>query len=362
MIIKMPNPINEHSTLMAKKVVGKFKEIIDVKAGFSAFFPRETTATLMVDVEVQRDNDTIAVDVTRFTDGNKSKSTRHSEHTYKPPFYKEEYDFSQDEIYMNTVALGALEVAGANQAIAKNAVKEVAKNRLKIERAIRKQQADVLQTGIVSLINGDSIDYRRKAASMVDVGAAQYWGASTSTPLVQFAAAGKFLREIGNSSGNTLNITMRSDAMTQLLSNDSMQQILESRRMDRAKIDMPQFNASEGMTFHGQIAAGDFVINLWTYEEKYTDADGNTKYYLDKGNVIILPNDFMGKTIFGGLPFMRSGSVNGVAARMPGVIEKDYLLRALSDEKTISSTLELTSAPLVVPFTIDKVYTLKVLA
>jgi len=59
---------------------------------------------------------------------------------------------------------------------------------------------------------------------------------------------------------------------------------------------------------------------------------------------------------------MRQANIGGATVKVPGVMEADFLLRGYDDEKTISSTLELTSAPLVVPFTIDKIYTLKVLA
>lgn len=355
-------PINQHSVTIAKKVVGKFQEDIPVRSGFGGFFPKETTATLMIDVEVERDNDTIAVDVLRFTEGNKNKFTRATEHTYVPPFFKEDYDFGRDEVYMNTVALGVTNATGANQAIAQNALKNVRKNKKKIERAIRKQQADVLQTGIVTLKNGDSIDYRRKAASMVDLGGGNYWNEAATKPAEDLGDAMTFLRDEGNSVGSTINVVMRTDAMNAFLANDSMKEILNSRRMDRAKIDMPQFNEATGMAFHGQIAAGDFSVNLWTYNEKYTDAQDATVYYLDRENVVVLPSDFMGKQCYGGLPFMRKTNIGGASAKLPGVKEADFLLRAYDDEKTISSTLELTSAPLAVPFTIDKVYTIKVLA
>ena len=171
-----------------------------------------------------------------------------------------------------------------------------------------------------------------------------------------------FLRDEGNSTGMTVNVVMRSDAMNAFLANAKTQTILESRRMDRIKIDMPQFNEASGMAFHGQVAAGDFVVNLWTYNEKYTNAAGTTVHYLDNDKVIILPSDFQGKTVFGGLPYMRKTSINGTSANIPAVKEADYLLRAYDDLKTISSVLELTSAPLVIPFTIDKIYTMKVLA
>lgn len=356
--------IQEHSAQIAKVVVGRFIEDIPVRAGFGALFPTTTTATLYVDVEVERDNDLISVDVQRFTEGNKNKYTKSTEHTYVPPFHKEDYDFSRDEVYLNTVALGVTNVAGANQAIAQNALKNIRKNRKKIERAIRKQQADVLQTGIVTLKNGDSIDYKRRAESIVDIDVAGiYWNVDGSNPMADLSNAMTFLRDVGNSNAPTINVVMRSDAMTAFLANAAVRNQADVlKRINRVEIDMPSFSEATGMAFHGQVAAGDFVVNLWTYNEKYTDKAGATQYYLKRENVIVLPSDFEGKTVFGGLPYMRETNIGGAMVKVPGVMEADFLLRAYDDEKTISSTLELTSAPLVVPFTIDKVYTMKVLA
>ena len=116
----------EHSNALTKKIVGKFEEEIPVRSGFSGWFPEETTPTLEVDVEVQRGNDLIASDVIRFTEGNKNKFSRVSEHKYIPPFFKEDYDFQRDQVYMNTIANGVgMENAQVNSVIARNAVKHV---------------------------------------------------------------------------------------------------------------------------------------------------------------------------------------------------------------------------------------------
>lgn len=356
--------IINHSKTIVSKIVGKFEEMIPVRSGFSGWFPEETTPTLEVDVEVQRDNDLIAVDVVRFTEGNKNKYTRATEHKYVPPFFKEDYDFQRDQVYMNTVAMGVTGNPNINRVIAQNALKAVEKNRAKIERAIRKQQADVLQTGIVTVANGDNVDYRRKAASMVNVDTAgDYWSvAATATPIDDLAAGMRFLRDVGNSNGSVVNVVMRTAAFNAFLNTTQVKTQADIRRIDRVNIAMPQFSEASGFALQGQIAAGDFVVNLWTYNEKYTDANGVTQYYLAESNVIMLPDDFMGKTVFGGLPVLNETTVGGQTVKVPGVVEANYLIRAYSDEKTISSTIELTSAPLVIPFTIDKIYTMKVLA
>ncbi len=359
--------IQDHSAKLTSKIVGKFEEMIPVRTGFAGWFPEETTPTLEVDVEVQRDNDLIAVDVVRFTEGNKNKSSRVSEHKYIPPYFKEDYDFQRDQVYMNTIALGVgMENAQVNRVLAMNALKQVTKNRDKVIRAIRKQQADVLQTGIVALENGDNIDYRRKATSMVNVDTAgDYWSVSaTATPITDIRKGMDFLRNVGNSGGSAVNVIMRSAALEAFLATTQVKEQGPNviQQIQRININMPQFDGVSGFAFHGQIAAGDFNVNLWTYNEKYTDANGATQYYLAENKVVMMPDDFQGKTVFGGLPTMNRTSINGVSTAVPGIVEANYLIRNYSDEKTMSSTIELTSAPLVVPFTIDKIYTMQVLA
>lgn len=359
--------IQDHSAKLTSKIVGKFEEMIPVRTGFAGWFPEETTPTLEVDVEVQRDNDLIAVDVVRFTEGNKNKLSRVSEHKYIPPYFKEDYDFQRDQVYMNTIALGVgMENVQVNRVLAMNAIKQVTKNRDKVIRAIRKQQADVLQDGIVRLNNGDNIDYRRKATSMVNVDTAgDYWSVSASaTPITDIRKGMDFLRNVGNSGGSAVNVIMRSAALEAFLATTQVKEQGPNviQQIQRININMPQFDGVSGFAFHGQIAAGDFNVNLWTYNEKYTDANGATQYYLAENKVVMIPEDFQGKTVFGGLPTMNRTSINGVSTAVPGIVEANYLIRNYSDEKTMSSTIELTSAPLVVPFTIDKIYTMQVLA
>ncbi|MFO0090016.1 MAG: major capsid protein [bacterium] len=364
----MPLSIQEHSNLLTQKVVGKFEEMTPVRTGFAGWFPEETSSSLLVSVEVQRDSDLIAVDVVRFTEGNKNKSSRLTEHLYQPPYFKEDYDFQRDQVYMNTIGNGVgLENPRVNRQIAENAVKGVSKNRDKVLRAIRKQQADVLQTGIVTLKNGDNIDFRRKAASMVNVstGGGVYWGTSaTATPITDIRKGLDFLRNVGNSGGSAVNVVMRSKALEALLATTQIKEQGPNtiQQIQRININMPQFDGVSGFAFHGQIAAGDFNVNLWTYNEKYTDENGATQYYLDEKYVVMMPDDFQGKTVFGALPTLNQTSIGGVTADVPGIVEAQYLIRSYSDKKTMSSTLELTSAPLVVPFTIDKIYTMQVFA
>lgn len=357
--------IIEHTSVMTTKVVGTFKEVIPVAEGFSSWFPRETTPTFFVDIRVKRGTRKVAVDVMRFTEGQATKMTKLTEDKYLPPYYELEYFFNRDEIYMRALEMGGMSSPTSNRMIAQNALDNLIEQKNMIGRSIKKQQAEVLQYGTITLVNGDNIDFRRKPASMVDVVAdgGAYWdNPTTAKPLSDLAKGGKFLRNVGTATGNVLNYVGRSETIAALLATDEFKSFADFRHIERMNIGMPQFSDSTGFTFNGQFAAGDFRVNIWSYDEIYEDENGADQYYLEDGMVILLPVNFQGKTVFGALPGMTDSTIAGTKTKIPAAVETDYLIRPFYDERTISSGMKMSSAPIVLPITIDRIYTLKVLA
>lgn len=357
--------IIEHNAAMTSKIVGAFDEQITVAAGFSQWFPRETTPTYYIDIHTRRGTRKIAPDVVRFTEGIPTKLSNVTHDKFLPPYYELEYYFNRDEVYMNALSFGTMTNPGTNRMIARNAFENLLEQRLMIERSIRRQMAGVLQTGIITLVNGDNINFRRRAESMVDIATdgGVYWNNSTTaTPLADIATGAAFLRNIGTASGNELNLIARSNVIANLMATTQVKDAADLRWIERVNIGFPQFTESTGFTFNGQIAAGDFRVNLWSYDEFYEDENEVTQYYMDEGNVVLLPANFEGKTVFGGLYGMKDATVEGVDTRIPAIMEKEYSIRGFSDEKTMSSGLIQSSAPIVLPITVDRIYTMKVLA
>lgn len=357
--------IIEHTPLMTSKVVGAFQEVITVQEGFSAWFPRETTPSLYVDIRTRRGTRKLAPDVVRFTEGKPTKMSKGTEDKYLPPFYELEYFFNRDEVYMRALEFGSLNSPAANKMIAKNALDNLVEQRNMIERSIRLQQAQVFQTGIITLINGDNINFRRRAESMVDVTAdgGVYWNnPTTATPLADIAKGGAFLRNIGTATGNALNLIARGSVIANLMATDEFKTLADFRHIERLNVGMPQFSESTGFTYNGQVAAGDFRVNLWSYDEMYEDENDQTQFYLDEENVVLLPVNFIGKTVFGGLYGMKDATIAGTDTRIPAIQEAEFLIRPFHDDRTMSSGIKMSSAPIVLPITVDRVYTMKVLA
>mgnify|MGYP001796820659 CR=1 FL=1 len=159
----------------------------------------------------------------------------------------------------------------------------------KIERAYEIQCSQVLETGIVSLNAGTNIDFKRKAASLVDKGADNYWATGTINPFLDLENGCKFLRQEGKAQGSMFNAIMGGEAYKDFLDNDIVKARADIRNYSLDAIRAPQ-NNSVGASLHGVVSAGSYSVALWTYPE-YFDAtsNGSSTPYINEKKTIILP-------------------------------------------------------------------------
>lgn len=354
--------LNQHKENITKRIIASFSDEMPVKTGLSAFFPSETTIEKQVGIEVERNRQLVAVDVQRCTDANRNTFTTHAEKLFVPPFYNESWDFTSCQRY--DVTFGQRTNPSSSDAI--NMIREATRRmntlRAKIERAVELQRAQALQTGIVTLKNGDNIDYKRKAASISVLGAGARWNEGTGLPLDNLATGCNFLREEGLSSGATVNAIMGRDAFAAFMNNDQVKERADFRRISRLEIGMPQFDNTSGLVFHGQVATADYAINLWTYNEFYELANGSKARYIDEKNVILIPEDFRGATAYAGIPAIVRDVDNAEFPEYITPIEAEYYINNWLDKSKKAHWFEIASAPLAIPVSIDRLYTIQVLA
>jgi hypothetical protein len=129
-----------------------------------SFFPSVTAPTRYVSIEVQRLGEKIAADVLRGTEGNRNTFSRNTAKTFEPPFWREYFDATELDLYDRV--LGNQMSGNPNPAMFAELVKTVA-DKLgvlndKIERSKELQCSQVLVDGIVTMSNGDNIDFKRK--------------------------------------------------------------------------------------------------------------------------------------------------------------------------------------------------------
>jgi hypothetical protein len=346
----MAIPIQDARNIFTKTLIDVYREDIPTTAFLRSFFPSKVSLTKEVSIGVRRGTESVAIDVRRHSDGNLVTFNKETEKIFVPPMYDQYLVANNHRLYDTAIATGS---APAFVQIAMELAEDVVELRKTIERAKEKQCAEVLTSGIVTLANGDNIDFKRKAGSLVDLGAGNYWTTSTVDPREALKNAATFLRKEGKAIGGVFNVIVGSQVLNTMLNNEVFQKVQDIRRIDIGTIAMPQRNA-EGAALHGQVSAGSYLFNIWTYEQYYTDANGTQQEYLDPKKVIVIPENPLFRMAYAAVPQL----IEGGSIPQSG----EYLVQEFFDMRKTAHEIHVKCAPVAIPVAVDQIYTFKAIA
>lgn len=356
----MPN-VTQAPGLFTRAIQEIYRERVEVPSFFASFFTETETDAKDVSIEVRRANEKVAVDVIRGTNGNRNQVTRSTFKMFTPPLYHELFDVTTLQVYdrkFGTQETDANTVAD----IVNEAATEAALMVDKIERAYEVQRAQVFETGIVQLQNSINIDFKRKAASIVDTNAVGggYWDAGTTNIKQDLVDGAEFLRKTGKAQGGIFNVIMGGEALNAFLSAQETLDQADTRYMKRMDIEMPQ-NAPNGGVFHGQYSSGSYKFNIWTYPE-FRDVAGIPTPYWPSKKVLMLP---VGGTRFS-MNFAGTPAIfqtqSELFPRMVLPMRGKFNVYNFVDPQRFSHDMGVMSAAIAVPVSIDMIYTMTVLA
>lgn len=340
--------------LVTKKAIATYLERPKVTGFLRSFFPSKVSMTDLISIAVKRGSEFIAVDVARYSDGNRKTSDKSTERLIRPPLYHQYLSVNQHRLYMQV--LGAL--ANNDGTFFKELNAELA-NELEdlvdtINRAIEVQCKQVLEDGIVQLAENVDIDFQRKAASLVAYNVANDFSIGTVSPYEVFKIGAKFIRTKGKSQGGKFNIILGEDAMSAFLENTIVQKRNDIKDFSLDMVHEPQRNATGG-TLHGKISFGSNTGFLWTYDEFYDTEAAAENPYVNPKLVIMLPIKPNFMTAFGAVPQLigKNGKIQQ---------KGELLFQEFFDKKKGSHEQHVKSAPIAVPIAIDQVWTAQVLA
>lgn len=349
--------------IFTKTYMAGFKEQVPTPSFLRSFFDTFTTATKTVGIEVQRGTEKMAVDVIRGTNGNRNKFSLSSEKQYMPPFYNENFDATSldryDRVFNDTEGVSPRTIGY----LAADVMEKYNTLREKINRAKEKQAAEVFETGIVQLKNGDNIDFKRKAESKLDVNTGgDYWSVTGADVEGQLISGAEFIRNKGKNGTPVLNLVMSGQAWVALKKTDYFKNNADHTNVRLVDINLPQKNAF-GAAYHGQISAGAYIMNVWTYDEVYEDASGTVTRYMPSNTAFIVPT---AGTRFAmahaGVPAIIRDTANAEFGQRIVSQAAEFYLNNYIDSAGKAHIFEIYSAPLAVPVTIDMMYTMQVLA
>lgn len=335
--------------LFTKKLIAVYKEMTTPTSFLRSFFQVDEGLTKEVSIEVQRGTEKVAVDVLRGTDGNRNTMSKSTEKIFVPPLYWDYIVANDHRLY--DVAIGA-KSAEVISVLANELAGEMLNLKNKQERAYELQCAQVLTTGIVQLNAATDIDYKRKAGSLVDTSGATPWTTGSVDPTLQMEEGCNFLRQVGKSEGATINVIMGSTAFGAFINNTIVKERGDIRAFSLLGIREPQRN-SVGASFHGQVACGSYMVNVWTYPEFYDNSSSVSTPYIDPKKIIMIPEAPKFKLSFGAVPQLLDGSMPQRGA---------YLVSEYFDDRKVAHEMHIKSAGVAIPVAVDQIYTRKVIA
>lgn len=356
----MSIPLQQARKIFTEETVAVYRENAPVPSFLRNMFTERTTTSKIVNIEVQRDTEYIAVDVNRGGGGKRNTFSKSTLKEFMPPYFEENFDatsmdrydiaFGQGEISARTIGLAAREVG-----------MKLIKLQDKIERAKEKMCAEVLETGVVTLTKGVNIDFKRKAESLVDPGAGNYWTTTDAPVEAQIVAAGTFIRNKGKNAVKELDMILSSASWIALKETTYFKDTANFNAVQLIAVNRPIADAF-GATMHGQIDAGQFKVNVFVYDEVYDTEAAAANRYLSEDVTIFLPvTGHQLVMAHGGVPAIIRDVQNAEFPEWIMNMEGAYWVNNYIDPRGKAHIFEIMSAPVPIPVTVDMIYTLTTL-
>ena len=348
--------------LYTTQLVKIYQQRKQVKKFLKRFFPDAVANTLFIQWAVYREGEPLAVDVLRGTEGKRNTFANETDKQVLPPFYNENFDVTQTDLYYRAWNTDRVDVSLMADWMAwvQRKMQSVTN---KIERAQEKQRADFLQTGVITLANGDQIDFKRSPTSTGDLGAGNYFSDEVD-PINSFFAPGiKFLKTVGKAEGGNYNCIFGENSLNGFLNNTFVKTRGRDFYMKLTDLQMPKMD-SDGAAYHGRISADTYTVDLWSYPESYDTTLPPTvdtsRTYIDANQAILLPENPDWSMAYGAVPMLPKGGtgmISGVPTVTPGAfVPYDYM-----DMRNTTWISGVKSAGIVLPAAVDLAYNKKVM-
>lgn len=354
----MKIPITQARAEFTQALVAFYQERIAPTSFLTSFFRTVEKNSLYLSIEVKRGTERIAADVLRGTEGNRNTFSRSTEKIFKPPHYREFFDATELDFYdrLFTDTTGEVPIETFTNWL-EVVIEKLGLLQDLIERSYELQCAQNFEDGIVTLVNGDNIDFKRKPASKVALGSGDRWNESTSDPIKDLRTAGDFMRSVGKAQGGIFNAIMGSDSFDSFVSHAKIVERGDLKDIDFLSLQMPQRQADGGVP-HGRVSAGSYKFNIWTYPEFYEDKNGNTVPFINPKKTTIIPEKPNFTLGFAGVPTTVS-LPDSLVQKAIGFTKGAYVIGEYLDERKKTHIWDITSSGLAIPEAIDQIYTLQ---
>ena len=311
-----------------KTMVAAFEKRQKPTKFLSNFFKPVFLDGIVAEIQGRDVKSTYSIDTQLGTGGRRHDFSYHDVKEYTVPEYNDYTVITEEDVFKKQFgqteykAVSAVDVA--NLATKRQGIFSDMQ-----VRSIEKQASDAFFNGKIVLSNGDEITFRKKASHNIAKANADRWTVTTVDPLADIESACQKCIDDGKISASEFNLILESKGLNALLNNPIFRANADlTKNIKRADISMP-IEKTPGAMYHGQFSAGAYVVNLWSYNEKYEIPDGydfanegTSVQYIPQGRGVLIPSGVKYKLFYGEInntdfkaPSIIGGKLNPVKAK-----------------------------------------------
>ena len=223
-----------------------------------------------VAIDIERMDEEVAIVISKCTGPNLNDVDIFTTKEFEPPTYGEAIPLNVCDLINRQLGENPFDAAntGYMSKLIAMMVRGFAGIDNKINRAIELQASQILQTGMLSLTDGNGavrydLDFTPKTSHFPTVGTS--WSAVGAVPLQDLDSLAQQIR--ADSGINPDKLIFGAIALRNFLANQEVKDQLDNRRMEVAEV-APRF-ADSGATFYGHVWVGTTRMEMWAYPETF---------------------------------------------------------------------------------------------
>ena len=220
--------------------------------------------------------------------------------------------------------------------------------------------------GKIVLAGGNKVDFKKKASHKKSVSSAK-WNTADGDPISVIQDLIALCLQDGKISTSEWNLIFEDKGLNAFLGNKKVKENGNwNEGIKRTDINMP-IEATPGAMFHGRISVGSYLVNIWSYNEKYTvpkgygfEHEGEQFGYIPSGCAALLPMNPNFKRYYGAINNTNAPTTPGIGGNKLELVEREQLPYAYDvlDDGSATTKYGVKSRPLLVPVEIDSFATI----
>lgn len=295
------------SNSITKRMIRVYNQMAGTTLFLSGMFqspPENFHSSEEVEIDIIRSDEEVSIVIQDLSTGYRMNSSDlYTNKSFKPPINKEAITINSFDLLKRQAGSNPFESPDFRMNIISRMFNGMVKVERKIRRSMELQASQILQTGVLTLIdeNGTALytlDFQAKATHFPTAGVT--WGGATSVPLNDISALAEIIRNDGL--GDPDELIFGVDAFNAFIADSTVQALLENRRMDTGAVQQMQ-RRGDGGTYRGWVEIGNYRYSMWTYGGRYKHPQTGVKTpFVDPGKVIVRDSSARLDATFGAIP------------------------------------------------------------